>query len=325
MERVLFPNDDNVIVDIIHNETYRLRPYHEMDFRRINTYLMKSGLIDNNIIDLGAWIGDNTLPWAKMINLQDKQGIVYAIDPSENNCNFIQKLKDLNKCDNVHIIRSAISEKKEVLSTNDSMNHCSFNNSGYGKNKVTSTSLDNLHEENIITNIGYIHLDVEGFEYNVIMGAKNIIDTYRPVFTYEIHLLSDIHNEDIKDFFIKNKYKVYLINEILPGCNTDCRNVLSIPEEKISSVFETNIINHLSEYEYKIVSHTHNRCSTTYYNSREVAMLAYNFLENGRLATILVDKKDNVISRYGGDEFVNLCINHLEYKRDYQNILIELK
>ena len=39
---------------------------------------------NKNIIDLGAWIGDNSIPWAKNID-----GIVYAIDPSKENCKYI--------------------------------------------------------------------------------------------------------------------------------------------------------------------------------------------------------------------------------------------
>ena len=125
-------------------------------------------------------------------------------------------------------------------------------------------------------------------------------------------------------FFISRKYKVFLINEILPGCNSDCRNVLAIPIEKIPEHFTGNLISYLNDYKYRIISHTLNRCSTTYYKNYELASFAYNFLENGSLATILVDNDDNIIAKNGETNIVVLCINEISNKRDYENILIEL-
>ena len=84
--------------------------------------------------------------------------------------------------------------------------------------------------QGILKNIGYIHLDVEGYEYNVIKGAKQLIDLYRPIITFEQHLETD----DIAGIcqLVKEKmYTIYLINEILPGCRPDCRNYLAFPSE----------------------------------------------------------------------------------------------
>jgi FkbM family methyltransferase len=109
-------------------------------FRRINTFLIKNKIIKNNIIDLGAWIGDNSIPWAR--NVDDR--IVYAIDPSPDNCDFINKTCELNKIKNVKIIQSAISNVNEILTTNDDLHHCSFvyeNPKKTGINKVYAVSL----------------------------------------------------------------------------------------------------------------------------------------------------------------------------------------
>ena len=41
---------------------------------------------------------------------------------------------------------------------------------------------------------------------------------------------------------LKNKgYKVFLINEILPGCREDCRNSIAFPEEIYSDDLIKNI------------------------------------------------------------------------------------
>ena len=67
------------------NFTAKIAP-RSLKFLNVSGYL-KRKIIKGNIIDLGAWIGDNAIPWAKNIN-----HIVYAIDPSSQNIEFITKM-----------------------------------------------------------------------------------------------------------------------------------------------------------------------------------------------------------------------------------------
>jgi FkbM family methyltransferase len=228
----IFKNDDNVSVLLLpdHPSSCSLagRDNHEVCFRQINTFLIKSKLIKNNIIDLGAWIGDNSIPWAKNIS-----STIYAIDPSPENCSFITETCKLNAITNVKVIQSAISDKNEILETNDEINHCSFVYGvwgGTGKNKVSAVSLDYLHELKCIENIGYIHLDVEGMEYNVLKGASAIMAAYRPIVSFEQHLNIDNYSI-ILNYFNERQYKVFLVDEIMPGCWPDCRNSFAFPCE----------------------------------------------------------------------------------------------
>ncbi len=186
-------------------------------------------------------MGDNSIPWAKNIT-----GIVYAIDPSEQNCLFIKELALINNISNVTIIQKAISDKNELLSTNDPITHCSFVYPPIGitgETKVDACSLDYLYAEQIIDNIDYIHLDVEGMEFQVIMGATLLIDHFKPIITFEQHINTDNYVE--LSTYLKNKqYEVYLINETFAGCRPDCRNLLAIPLEKLTD----NLINDIHLY-----------------------------------------------------------------------------
>jgi len=239
-----FTNDDGVTILLINDkitDMFKTRDNHEVIFRKINTYLIKNKIIKNNIIDLGAWIGDNSIPWAKNID-----GIVYAIDPCHENCDFINKTCEVNQIKNVKTIQCAISNMNEVLTTNDDLFHCSFiygNPLLSGINKVNAVSLDFLYETKHIENIGYIHLDVEGMEYKVIEGSRNLIDNCRPIISFEQHLLID--NYDIILSYLKNKnYRVFLIDEILPGCRYDCRNSFAFPNE----IFNESLIENIHHY-----------------------------------------------------------------------------
>lgn len=151
----LFTNDNNANVKLIkHNfsNSFKRRNSHEVMFRRINTYLIKNKLIDGNIIDLGAWIGDNSIPWA--MNLTHT---IYAIDPSPNNINYIEQMAKANNIMNIKTIQKAIGDKNEIIGTSGSINHCSFSKKG-GKLKVQAVTLDYLYSEGQIDNIAYIHL-----------------------------------------------------------------------------------------------------------------------------------------------------------------------
>tara|TARA_R100000353_G_scaffold100040_1_gene72679 strand:+ start:467 stop:1225 length:759 start_codon:yes stop_codon:yes gene_type:complete len=227
----IFTNDNNVEVKLVKHRSSRVfatRDNHEIMFRRINTFLINKKKIQKNIIDLGGWIGDNSIPWA--MNLPES--IIYCIDPSGNNIRFIKDMCALNRITNVKTIQVAVSDKIETLTTNGNINHCSFvynNPHNNGKHKEYAVTLDSLHDDKDIENIGMIHLDVEGMEYKVMKGGELLIDKYLPIISYEQHLEID-DTEIIKKFLKNKKYIIYMINEILPGCRKDCRNMIAFPE-----------------------------------------------------------------------------------------------
>jgi len=250
---VTFPFDNNVQIIIPNinilsrNNTHFIgRPDKEILFRKIHTYLISNKILKNNIIDLGAFIGDNAVIWAKNI-----EGIVYAIDPSHDNITYIKQLCILNNINNVVTIEKAISDKNEVIATNDDLFHASFiynedwtdKNIDSGKNKVNACTLDYLYDSKIIDNIGCIHLDVEGMEFKVVLGADNIIKKFRPIISFEQHTEIDNYKELI-NHVKKYNYDVYKINEKHNGRH-DCINFLSFPIELITPSFIDNINTYL--------------------------------------------------------------------------------
>ena len=132
---------------------------------------------------MGAWIGDNAIPWAKNINQ-----IIYAIDPSSQNIEFITKMCIHNDVANIETIQKSISDKKEMISTNNNLNHCEFTVGQRGKHILEAVSLDYLYKTKIIANIDFIHLDVEGFEFKVIKGSEKIITDFHPIISYHHRL-----------------------------------------------------------------------------------------------------------------------------------------
>ena len=327
-KEITFINDGYVKIKIPsdhkHSNTFIARVNKESLFRQIHTYLIRSNIIDStkNVIDLGAWIGDNVMPWSKLFT-----GKIYAIDPSSENCEFIQIMKEMNSSDNIKILQTAISESNRVLHTHTDLHHTSFvygNTTEEGSTKVESTSLDSLYENRIIEDIGYIHLDVEGMEFNVVNGSKSLIDMYRPVVSYEVHLQTDIHVNDLKKHFLSLDYKLFLINEILFGCHSDCRNILAIPSEKINVDFikkysgDLNILNNIS---YCIISHQDYMCHPEYFESYDSGKSVYDQYNGGSKAAIFVKIFNHgvfneiiVLEKYGIPKYTDECDNFIRQR-----------
>ncbi len=217
--------DDHVVVslpDLPRSPEFVARVYHEVIFRRIHTYL--KDVLVGNWIDLGAWIGDNAIPWAK----QSTERIVYAIDPGPDNCDYIRTVAQINGLENVRVLQLAITDRPKTLTTDEDLSHCTLHEGTDGKHKVEGCSLDSLLRARVVTDIGYIHLDVEGMEWDVIRGAEEIIRTYRPVLTVEQHMESDDYR-GLTNYLKERGYRVFLIHETLAGNRQDCRNLIAFP------------------------------------------------------------------------------------------------
>lgn len=222
-----FKNDGDIAIELplnhVYNELYIKRVESEKCFRRIVAYLIRGGYIRGNIVDCGAWIGDNSIIWAKMIS-----GVVYAIDPGLENCRYIELLKLYNGINNVEVKCKALSDKKVILSTNDNLHHSKFMYGTGGINRIFAISLDELYYRNEVMDIDFLHFDVEGMENLVIEGSVGIINKYSPIISYEQHINSD--NYVLLSRLVTDMgYDVYMINEVLSDSLPDCRNFLALP------------------------------------------------------------------------------------------------
>mgnify|MGYP006085898109 CR=1 FL=1 len=238
--------DDNIKIKVENNEKNfknnemlkRIATNNERIFRKIHIYLLKNKIIKGNIIDIGSYIGDNTYPWAKLTN-----NIIYSIDPSIKNCEYIKEVCELNDIGNVVVLNKLISNTDEVLNCpNSTVEHCSFvwKNGDVGNLnkpeydlKIKADTFDNLFNNGIINNIGYIHLDVEGMENKILNGSKKVIDVFKPIITFEGHI--QVEKEVVKNnvrFLKERNYTIFMINDIItPGqCWGDCRNFIAFPE-----------------------------------------------------------------------------------------------
>ncbi len=200
--------------------------------RKLIFSMYQKNIIDSkkSIIDIGAWIGDNAIVWSKMIH--SETGVVYAIDPSSKNIEFGRILASLNDSSNIRWICAVCSDVKDTeLWYEGNIHHACFNDTGTGKkNSITTTTLDDIVSRDNWNSVGLIHMDVEGFELKVLKGAMNIIAQSKPVILFEQHISSEDSSVILK--IIREKgYAIYMINEVLPGFNLDCRNFIAVNKD----------------------------------------------------------------------------------------------
>lgn len=116
------------------------RPLSEPLMRRIVYELYSKNYIDNtkSIIDIGSWIGDNSIVWAKLLK---NQATVLAIDPSKNNQDYCKKLCEFNKIENINLINAVCSdESNQKLGFSGSIDHANFRKT-YDQKFVLSKTL----------------------------------------------------------------------------------------------------------------------------------------------------------------------------------------
>jgi FkbM family methyltransferase len=206
------------------------RPKKEVLLRKLVHALYENGTIDRtrDIVDIGAWLSDNAILWSIFLRAP---GVVYAIDPAPDNIAFGKSVAEMNGRKNIKWAQCVCSDRAGVrLHYQGKLNHARFNSEGLGRaSGLVTTTLDELVGEERWSAVGLMHVDVEGFEMNVLRGALQIIDASRPVVLFEQHISKE-NVMEIRDLLRSKGYQVYMINEVLPGCSLDCRNFIAVPD-----------------------------------------------------------------------------------------------
>jgi FkbM family methyltransferase len=208
------------------------RPHAETLLRRTVFGLFKSGHLDErrSIIDIGSWIGDNTVVWAKLLS---GGGVVYAIDPSQANLEFGKTVATLSGVGNVEWVQAVCAEQSGLeVSLCGDLEHAQFSDpSASSEHRFVTKTLDDVVPREMHDTIALLHVDVEGFEKKVLLGARGIIASSRPVIIFEQHISKE-DPRDVADELRAMGYSLFMLNEVIPGCDLDCRNFVAFPPGK---------------------------------------------------------------------------------------------
>tara|TARA_B110000263_G_C15302252_1_gene508596 strand:+ start:918 stop:1853 length:936 start_codon:yes stop_codon:yes gene_type:complete len=233
-------NTDNLIVDVngyklalipgdlgISSELMMFKTHEPLTTKLLSKELKK----DMVCLDVGGNIGYYTLLES---NIVGSGGKVIAIEPSPPNFQHLKKNLEIQDTKNVDAYNFAAGD------VDGSVNFLVYQESngsftipdGETTNlpgeliKVEAKRLDTFLNELKITNVDFVRMDVEGYEFHIIEGMKNTIEKCKPMFQIEVHV-SLLGKEKTRNFlktFQNYGYeaKYYIPRDIdLPIIGTD--------------------------------------------------------------------------------------------------------
>ena len=142
---------------------------------------------NKDIIDVGACVGDSALVFQKYT---DKH--IYAFEPTNENYTFLLQTIQLNNATRIIPINKALgaSASKGQISVYGGSSSLIFDNHTTSHDVEIITLDSFVRERNI--QVGFIKVDIEGFEQEFLKGAKQTITEQKPAMLISIyHQASD--------------------------------------------------------------------------------------------------------------------------------------
>jgi FkbM family methyltransferase len=246
-KRLFLLNHNRREIKTINNITYELDFDEYIDYSlykgyfEVHTYLAMEKLVKKNMIvlDIGANMGAHCLNMAKLVG---KKGKVIAFEPMKPVFEKLQKNLDLNKFENVKLEQIALAEKNEIKKIYFNHSYTSKKTKSKKTEQIKLMTLDTYFNKNKIEKVDFIKLDVDGYEYKILKGAKKTLKKFKPIIIMELgkYTLESVGDniKDLIDYLFSLNYKFYrekdfkelknyeeIIKEI-PNLNTKTINVI---------------------------------------------------------------------------------------------------
>ena len=162
------------------NDGCWLGTYELSKVRRLTTFV-KSGM---TCFDIGANVGYYTLLFSVLVG---QTGKVFAFEPLPTNVDLLRQHVQINRCRNVRIFDLALTDFDGEAPFEEhesrSMGHLA-ESSGL---KVRCATLDGLLREGEISIPHVLKIDVEGAELAVMIGARKMFESAKPVILLATH------------------------------------------------------------------------------------------------------------------------------------------
>ena len=143
-------------------------------------------------MNIGANIGATTLNLAKKVG---SNGEVYSFEPSPFNYQRASQNISMNNFRNIKLLNQGLGNEKTIaflynVNTNNLGMQRLLKESGennfYERTPVEIDTLDNSMVNFSIPPPSFIKIDVEGYEFNVLLGGRETITKHRPALFIEL-------------------------------------------------------------------------------------------------------------------------------------------
>jgi FkbM family methyltransferase len=195
--------------------------YYDMKYQESNILRITDAFAKKSaaILDIGANTGIDALIVAK----KNPATTIIAIEPYAPNYERLEKNLALNSVANIVLKKIAVGAKRDtieffapedgritdVASAVEGIGERVYgNNIRWKKIQVQQCALDDIYDD--ISGIGFFKCDVEGYEMDVFMGAKEFFARQQPTFIVEIVLNAD-SVAFFNQFATRHGYTIYYL------------------------------------------------------------------------------------------------------------------
>jgi FkbM family methyltransferase len=143
----------------------------------------------------------------------EPDGFCWAVEPNHHNVCAGRRNAKLNGIQNMEVIEAAVSSAPGTVLFNSSMNgRVTQDVNESGAHSVPAITIDGLAAEKGSPQLLYI--DVEGFECEVLKGARETLHSSKPDCYVEVHLQMGLERfggsaEKVLSFFPRNQYDLF--------------------------------------------------------------------------------------------------------------------
>ena len=223
LKRIIFPErktcktpHGEFWIDVASNIGFNLLKkgmYEPSMIEIIQSYLYPGSVI----VDLGANEGYFSVIAAKLVG---DSGRVVAVEPQSRLQSVINKNLDLNHCSNTEVLQTVVSDKREkmMLHLSPDMNSGStslMQTTRYPlqKQEIAGLTLAEIFQEQGVTECDLLKVDIEGWEYEAIMGSRELFSNRRVkaiALEFHPHLLAQrgLSETTIVDFLVSCGYSL---------------------------------------------------------------------------------------------------------------------
>jgi len=142
---------------------------------------------DDVVFDIGANIGTYAI---RSAITTEPSGYVYAFEPLKENQEMLSNSIFRNAVKNISLVNSAVGNKDGIISFSSEGRNSSAKISiqtTQHSQTVPITTLDTFVENNRISRLDWVKMDIEGSEPLVLKGMHQCLQKFKPSFLFENH------------------------------------------------------------------------------------------------------------------------------------------
>lgn len=217
---------------------YEIKPISKFQPNYLEPYFDKKRLLKDNkvsiIFDVGANIGLTVAEYKRFF----PKATIYGFEPSEDS--FTQLLENCKKLESIYLYKLAISDQtgehefyiNEFCMSNSLLKVSSQSDKyvdsnltrNLGSTKVKTITLDEFCQQQSITRINILKMDIQGGELNALKGSVNLLKEQSIDLIYTEVLFAELYKNqgyffEVYSFLIQYGYILYKIYGLSYGNN----------------------------------------------------------------------------------------------------------